>query len=67
MSRNNLSAHLNVFLQAGLMTVEPSGRQRIYRINLAAVSDTISYLIDDCCQGHPEVCDALGTRVRPAC
>ena len=67
MSRNNLSAHLNIFLQAGLMSVEPSGRQRIYRINLAAVSETIGFLIADCCQGHPEVCDALGRDVTPGC
>ncbi|WP_297737293.1 helix-turn-helix domain-containing protein [uncultured Maricaulis sp.] len=66
-SRNNLSAHLNIFLQAGLMDVEPSGRQRIYRINLTAVSDTIGYLVADCCQGHPEVCDALGKHLRTSC
>lgn len=59
---NTLSAHLNVLSQAGLVTVRRDGRSRIYAVELDAIAELLGYLVDDCCQGHPEVCAPLSAR-----
>jgi len=54
---NSLSAHLNILAESGLITVERKGRNMIYRPDIAAVNAMISSLVEDCCNGHPTVCD----------
>jgi DNA-binding transcriptional ArsR family regulator len=61
-SPSNLSAHLTILTDAGLITVRAEGRKRIFAPQLEAVADLVRYLIDDCCEGHPEVCAALPDR-----
>jgi DNA-binding transcriptional ArsR family regulator len=58
-SASNLSSHLNVLLGAGLVTVRRDGRQRIYAPDLDAVRELLGFLINECCQGAPEVCGGL--------
>lgn len=58
-SASNLSSHLNVLLGAGLVTVRRDGRQRIYSPDLDAVRELLGFLVNECCQGAPEVCGGL--------
>ncbi|TRO95678.1 helix-turn-helix transcriptional regulator [Glycocaulis profundi] len=63
---SNLSAHLAVLAHAGLTRVRPEGRHRIWSVDLEAVAGLVGFLVDDCCQGRPEVCAPL-TAIRPSC
>ncbi|WP_084155897.1 ArsR/SmtB family transcription factor [Halomonas halocynthiae] len=54
-----MSAHLSVLSRAGLVTSRRQGRSIIYRANLTHMQEAISFLVRDCCAGHPEVCDPL--------
>ena len=56
MAHNTLSTHLAILARAGLVTGERRGRFIIYRANIQGVRSLISFLVMDCCQGHPEVC-----------
>ena len=58
-SPSNLSAHLTVLTEAGLAVVTRDGRKRYYAPELDAVADLISFLVEDCCDGRPEVCAQL--------
>lgn len=54
---NTLSTHLAILARAGLITGERRGRLIIYRANIEGMRSLISFLVMDCCQGHPEVCN----------
>jgi ArsR family transcriptional regulator, arsenate/arsenite/antimonite-responsive transcriptional repressor len=54
---NTLSTHLAILARAGLVTGERRGRLIIYRANIEGMRSLISFLVTDCCQGHPEVCN----------
>ncbi len=58
-SASNLSSHLGVLLGAGLVSVRRDGRQRIYAPDFDAVRDLLGFLVNECCQGAPEVCGGL--------
>lgn len=63
-SPSNLSAHLSILTEAGLISVRAEGRKRIFAPQLDGVAALVSFLVDDCCDGHPEVCAALPTAPR---
>jgi DNA-binding transcriptional ArsR family regulator len=52
----NLSFHLKALTQAQLLSVAQEGRYQRYRANLGLMHDLISYLTEECCSGHPELC-----------
>jgi DNA-binding transcriptional ArsR family regulator len=56
MPHNTLSTHLAILVRAGLASGERRGRLIIYRANIKGMRKLISFLVTDCCQGHPEVC-----------
>lgn len=56
---NTLSAYIGALLQSGLVTQERQGTSLRYAIDLEAARDTISYLLNDCCRGRPEICVPL--------
>ncbi len=56
---SNLSAHLTVLTHSGLIRVRRDGRRRIYTPIVDAVVDLVTFLVEDCCDGHPEVCAQL--------
>jgi len=58
-SASNLSSHLGVLLSAGLVSVRRDGRQRIYAPDFEAVRELLGFLVNECCQGAPEVCGGL--------
>ncbi len=58
-SPSNLSAHLSILTEAELVSVRAEGRKRIFAPRLDTVAALVRFLVDDCCEGHPEVCAAL--------
>jgi len=57
---NTLSAQLAILANAGMITSRRDGRSIIYAADYDAMSDLLIYLMEDCCQGRPEVCAPLG-------
>jgi DNA-binding transcriptional ArsR family regulator len=57
---NTLSSHLAILVRAGLLRSSREGRTIIYRADVGGMQSLISFLIDDCCDGHPELCNLLG-------
>lgn len=53
---NTLSTHLGVLSRSGLVQAERDGRSILYRADLAAMGDLVTYLLQDCCGGQPELC-----------
>jgi DNA-binding transcriptional ArsR family regulator len=52
-----LSFHLKELERAGLVTQRRESRNIIYAANYAAMRALLSYLMEDCCGGRPEICD----------
>lgn len=52
-ARNALSFHLKELAHAGLVTVEPQGRNLIYRADFTRMNGLLGYLTEHCCQGAP--------------
>lgn len=53
---NTLSTHLSVLARSGLVCAERDGRSIHYRADLAAMGLLVTYLLQDCCGGNPELC-----------
>jgi DNA-binding transcriptional ArsR family regulator len=64
---NTLSAQLTVLSNAGLVTSRRDGRSIIYAADYGGMSDLLAYLMEDCCQGRPEICAPLVETARSAC
>ena len=52
-----LSFHLKELERAGLIAQRREGRSIIYAANYPAMRGLLSYLMEDCCGGRPEICD----------
>src|SRR5581483_8942170 len=52
---NTLSAQLNLLSNAGLVISRREGRSIIYAACYEAMGELLRYLMEDCCQGRPEV------------
>lgn len=66
-SPSNLSAHLAALSAAGLIKARAKGRSRIYAVEMDQVAALVDFLVADCCQGHPEVCDPVLTAASKGC
>ncbi|HEX4740836.1 MAG TPA: metalloregulator ArsR/SmtB family transcription factor [Caulobacteraceae bacterium] len=65
---NTLSTQLNILAHAGLITSRRAGRSIIYAANYDGMGELLLYLMEDCCQGRPEVCGPLAeVAARGAC
>ena len=56
---NTLSAQLLVLANAQLVRSRREGRSIIYAADYARMGELLAYLMEDCCQGRPEVCAPL--------
>lgn len=54
---NTLSSHLSVLARSGLVRGARQGRSIIYRADVESIRRLVGYLVNDCCGGHPELCD----------
>jgi ArsR family transcriptional regulator len=53
------SFHLKELDRAGLITARREGRYIRYTFNAEAMRALLTFLMDDCCQGRPELCGDL--------
>ena len=54
---NTLSSHLAILARSGLVQGMRDGRSIIYRADVQAMRTLVGFLLNDCCGGHPELCD----------
>jgi len=64
---NTLSTHLSTLVNAGLATARRESRSIIYSIDLDGTRALFSFLMEDCCQGKPEVCLPVLESLLPRC
>lgn len=65
--QNTMSAHLAVLSRAGLVSARRIGRSIVYRADLARFQAVMSFLVNDCCDGRPEICGPLIESIAPCC
>lgn len=53
-----LSFHVKELLNAGLITSRKDGRSVIYAMDVKGIKALMGFLMEDCCQGNPELCGA---------
>lgn len=59
---STLSAHLAKLEAAGLVASRRASRHIFYAVRFDAMRGLLSFLIEDCCQGRPDLCgDAVRT------
>jgi DNA-binding transcriptional ArsR family regulator len=64
---NTMSSHLGILSRAGLVRSERRSRSIIYRVDLDHVREVVTFLLHDCCGGHPDVCAPLVDALTPYC
>jgi DNA-binding transcriptional ArsR family regulator len=55
-----LSFHLTQLSRAGLVTAARESRSIRYAANYSGMNALLTYITQDCCQGHPEICRPAG-------
>ncbi|MDZ7852413.1 MAG: metalloregulator ArsR/SmtB family transcription factor [Halomonas sp.] len=58
---NTMSAHLSVLSRSGLVLSQRQSRSIIYRANLSHMREAIRFLVRDCCDDHPAICEPLAS------
>ena len=64
---NTLSSHLAILSNAGLVSSHRESRSIIYRVDFDGTRELLAFLMEDCCQGQPELCEPLLDRLLPHC
>tara|TARA_R110001592_G_scaffold288141_2_gene557067 strand:+ start:1673 stop:2014 length:342 start_codon:yes stop_codon:yes gene_type:complete len=66
---NTLSAQLNILSNAGLITRVREGRSILYAADFQSMGDLLVYLVEDCCNGNPDICVPIAeaTKCRQRC
>jgi DNA-binding transcriptional ArsR family regulator len=64
---NTLSTHLAILVRAGLLRAAREGRTIIYRSDVEGMQSLLQFLVNDCCDGHPELCNLMGAKPAAAC
>jgi ArsR family transcriptional regulator len=57
--QNTMSAHLKVLDTAGLVRAERDGRTVRYVADMTGFRDLLAFLMEDCCNGSPELCQPV--------
>jgi DNA-binding transcriptional ArsR family regulator len=57
--QNTMSAHLKVLDHARLVRAERDGRTVRYVADMTGFRDLLAYLMEDCCNGSPELCQPV--------
>ena len=64
---NTISTHLAILVRAGLLQSSREGRTIIYRADIDGMRSLLSYLVNDCCDSHPELCNLLTVKTGADC
>lgn len=56
---NTLSFHIAILSRAMLVSSRKDGRSIIYSVDLNGTRELLSFLVEDCCHGQPEICGPL--------
>lgn len=64
---NTMSTHLAILERAKLISSQRHSRSIVYRVDLTSVRSLIVYLLKDCCNGKPELCQLLLDDLTPCC
>ena len=64
---NTLSTHLATLTNAGLIRSRREGRSIIYSVDFEGTRSLLGFLLEDCCQGAPEVCNPVLDSVLADC
>jgi ArsR family transcriptional regulator len=65
--QNTLSAHLSILTRARLVSSERRSRSIVYRANLIEFRNVAVFLLRDCCDGRPEVCEPVVQSLQSCC
>lgn len=57
--QNTMSANLAVLLASGLIRNTREGRSIRYFADLDGLQGLLSFLMEDCCGGHPDLCQPI--------
>jgi DNA-binding transcriptional ArsR family regulator len=64
---NTLSTHLSTLVNAGLVNSRRESRSIIYSIDFEGTRALFTFLMEECCQGSPEVCLPVLESLLPRC
>jgi ArsR family transcriptional regulator len=64
---NTLSTHLSILARSGLVHGTRDSRSIVYRANIEGMRALVAFLINDCCDGHPEVCNFVSVLQETGC
>src|SRR5690606_14468338 len=56
-SSSRMSFHLKELEHSGLVISRREGRSIVYSAAFESLAGLVQFLMRDCCQGHPEICD----------
>jgi DNA-binding transcriptional ArsR family regulator len=65
--QNTMSANLQVLAHAGLIRSEREGRSIRYYSDMDGLKGLLSYLLEDCCGGAPELCQPVISKLTCVC
>lgn len=54
---NTLSSHLSILARSSLVRGTRDGRSIVYRADIDGMRALIGFLVMDCCDGHPALCN----------
>jgi len=61
---STLSGHLGVLKRSGLLSSTRHQREILYAANLDAMGDLVRFMLEDCCDGKVENCEAIASFVK---
>ena len=64
---STLSHHLAQLERARLVTAERNQRQILYAADYEGIRGLLAFLMEDCCQGRPEICGGFITQLATSC
>ena len=64
---STLSTHLAILERAGLVGSRREARHIFYAAQFEGLRRVLAFLMEDCCQGRPEICGGLAATESSAC
>lgn len=61
---NTMSAQLAILARADLVRARRESRSIIYTADYGQITALLGFLMEDCCQGRPEICEPLSEFAR---